>query len=664
MEFDERQKETRTQAAKPSPSLTPSASEIAADRPLRKVGDAGANQLNFRTSDLFAAQTQAVRTRDGHPPPPGQAKREAVKNLEQAPDTVATRLDASAIADPTTGKLYLPAERSALDALARQRITDGGELSRFRADMQAFANRATTGSPPLSDQDVAGTFRQVGRLLQAQDNPKITLNASDRLAIAEQVMHQAASPYVIYQGQHNTCNVADIEVAMYSRMPSEAAKLVTDVATTGKYTTAEGKASVLIDPGQIKPLDREAKDHLPLAGERSHASQIFQLTAVNAYFAANEYTYTDARGKDRTVPPGSIKYGQIPEKDKLPVVIRNGQIIDWDTSAYTNERLWDTTTHPPTMIMNDWKHKVPLDGPPMADEEIFKTEKILMGDNAPTVIANRDQGDEPLIEQFSNASELKTILSEAKQKGNMPLVFGIDENQAPIIYDMGRITAVDDKGQIKHTGHELVITDYDPNTGKVLIQNTATWRAEEIHNKLDSALTVDETYLLSQKFGSVDAMANFRNKVMRNRQDHTIDSAMELDLVRQRRDYTKAGLPLPPATPPLSDVGYRLDIAQSLQIASERWKEEKKDGTFNQSEHDRTVFVARSLITDMPPAKAIRELAAASQSGAIPQGQLSEDTAAAAGAFRREGRHSAAVIRRFNANMDVIARSLSAVQSK
>src|SRR5258706_14041011 len=85
------------------------------------------------------------------------------------------------------------------------------------------------------------SYDSIDRLLEAKDNPAVPLTEADRVRVAKQVMSQEATPTSIDQGRHNTCNVTTVEERTYTRNPSEAAKLVEQVATTGAYETKDHK---------------------------------------------------------------------------------------------------------------------------------------------------------------------------------------------------------------------------------------------------------------------------------------------------------------------------------------------------------------------------------------------------------------------------------------
>lgn len=173
----------------------------------------------------------------------------------------------------------------------RDSYTLPAQRGRFKDLMNEFEMRSQKDG--LSREEMAKTFHQVRRLLQAGDGA--ILSAADRAKLAEQVLYQAAHPESIDQGANNTCNVTTVEKRVFARNPSEAARLIADVALTGKYVTADG---VTVDlsrvPGALsadaeaRQLDRnfDSKNRdIKVDGARSRASQIFEIGAVNIKYA-------------------------------------------------------------------------------------------------------------------------------------------------------------------------------------------------------------------------------------------------------------------------------------------------------------------------------------------------------------------------------------------
>ena len=572
--------------------------------------------------------------------------------------------DAAKHTDATTNgariehKFDLESERARLERTVIMRIPNVAERQQFKDDVETLSRRAATRTPPLTSDEVACTFKHVSDLLAASNNPRLPLTADDRLALAEQVIHQAARPESIYQGEHNTCNATTVEIGIYSRNPAEAARMVADMATTGHYTTMDGKTHVSLKRSELTPLDKEAENRITAAGDRSYASQIFQLTAVNAFYANHGLTYTDAHGKDKIVPAGKIRYEQLPEKS---------QASNSSGSRVTYERLIDTSSGKDVVIQSDWKKHTPEDGPDFNCPDIAALGDTITGKGSTLVIEHSDNRDaNGPVRAFRNEAELQQLLTEAKQQGKLPAILGVDASQAPFSYDAGHATALDPSGEMGMHLHVVSIMDYDDKSAKVFIHNPASDGESTDHltskTGLDTLTVMEASRPYDRKirrgvYAAGGATSDLNQEVLQNRKNHRVDSAKELDLERQRHDFTTAGEALPPGVSKLQDGAYQADIIDTLNKAAARWKEQKRNGTFDQSEQERTLVEAKVIIDHLPAVQRIKVLATESNTGAIPPKQLSQELDDAVLDFNDE-HHNAAVKKRFRANVDMVRKHL------
>lgn len=212
-------------------------------------------------------------------------------------------------------------ERAMLHDLAEGSIKNPEDRAKFESDMIKFAAREkelqkqyeTQGMKPEQAQqkareEVAKTYEQIGKLMGAGDNPDLPkIKSADRVLLAQQVMHQAANPDDVSQGGYNTCNVASGESRAYTKSPSEAARLVTDIVTTGKYTsngspptTVEVGKDKDIHPDSLLKIGESKNAHDDGANHRSYASQIFEVTAINMHY----------HKENAANPPQKIRYEQ------------------------------------------------------------------------------------------------------------------------------------------------------------------------------------------------------------------------------------------------------------------------------------------------------------------------------------------------------------------
>ncbi|HEY9755984.1 MAG TPA: hypothetical protein V6C97_12530 [Oculatellaceae cyanobacterium] len=243
-----------------------------------------------------------------------------------------------------------------------------------------FENRADKDG--LSPKEVADTYKQAERLLEAKDDQLLPEEQRQRLA-AEVILH-AAHPNEIDQGYYNTCNVTCLEKLIYSKHPSDAAKLVADVALTGQYRAKDGTV-VNLEPTP----HNDSKKYPPALGTRDHASEIFQVTAVNIH-----YQQTNSR----------IRYEQM----ELP-----------QPANPTGERLMDYSNHTPVPMKANRKQ---LQEPNLTDEQICQIGDAIIGERQRAELLATRQGlsgdpNDDHISVIDSETALHQKLAEAKAQG-------------------------------------------------------------------------------------------------------------------------------------------------------------------------------------------------------------------------------------------------------
>lgn len=127
----------------------------------------------------------------------------------------------------------------------------------------------------LSRQEVASTFQQVKRLMQ---NESEYLTDEQRANVAVGILYHTGHGR-IDQGMHGTCNVTVLQNIAFMDKPSVAAEMITTAALEGKWTATDGKV-ITIPKDSMKPGFEESA-FPPVDGLRTHASQIFQVVALN-----------------------------------------------------------------------------------------------------------------------------------------------------------------------------------------------------------------------------------------------------------------------------------------------------------------------------------------------------------------------------------------------
>lgn len=454
-------------------------------------------------------------------------------------------------------------ERTRLRELAEKSISDPGERKKFLDDMEKFEQRARDRNLPASE--VSKTYHEISRLLEtgqkqlAQEKPysDTVISGLATIQLAQQVISQAADPTTISQGRHNTCNVTTIESRTYSRTPSEAARLVADVALTGTYTTAKGR-NIQIDSNSIY-ADMEEATHPPTDGQRSHASRIFQVTAVNI-------AIDNKNAQSRK--PSQIRYEQHASE--------NGD---------SGERLIDYSKNPPEELKD--KDGKTVSQPQISITQLRELSNSITGKNERDVaLMNTDRDSEATT--FRNDRELHEHLARLKRENKLPVVIWIDPRHEPFHTECEQ-GASDKKDK---TAHVITITDYNPETKQAAIDNQWT-------KACDHSISTHDLFLASFPAHHPESMKRLQYDVDWDRKKGTPDGFKELELLRLKLMCHH-----------LTDAEYDKAVAECIRTQAARWVTK---GETYPGEETRTQNKLAALLKELPADRAqeiIRQMAA------------------------------------------------------
>jgi|GEM_PF-3689791 len=319
------------------------------------------------------------------------------------------------------------------DGMVTSKTMKGRDRDRLNADMTTFETRA--GQAGLTPDEIKTTYENASRLIEFTGQGPIDQAA--RVKIAEQALHHAAYPNQIDQGRHDTCNVTTVEVRNFSRNPGAAIKMIADVATTGSFVTADG-TTIAIDAKSLKADDESSRNPTP-DGERSHASQIFQITAANVYWQRRD---TDPAGN--FAPKGTLRFVQDASK-------RN------HFSGDTGERLMAYYSNPPKEL---------AENPALSASALKEIANQISGKTDDGfVIENKIKAGRNTV-PVSSEKELRDSLAAVKQAGNFPAIIRVHTGNSPFLGDQGGGLS-----RSKGVWHVVCVTAYDETTGKVWIDN-------------------------------------------------------------------------------------------------------------------------------------------------------------------------------------------------
>lgn len=343
--------------------------------------------------------------------------------------------DNTHLADNTTpAHTPLDHQRIALSEWANTRLQNPAQRERFHDLMNKFEERCTKNG--VSSDEVSQTYLHLTQLLSAENKAINGVDASTKLA--EQILYICANPDVVCQGENKTCTLASIEKRMYTLKPSEATRLITEISINGQYklnhksgeTSGPDSNPVIINAREIPGLldeDFESKclfaefdpvrdRDLQRNGQRSRASQIFQIAAANVAYA-EENLKSPAEQKIYRRKSGYS------DKDELVVVDR---------------------TRP------DEREKLVENSPALGDDQISKlynriagTEDkdfVLLGAQKPEVVeggaasAPTHQGTPETFRAINNPEELLNHLRTLDAQDRLPAIVTVEGGHPFIRY--------------------------------------------------------------------------------------------------------------------------------------------------------------------------------------------------------------------------------------
>ncbi|MEZ4490003.1 MAG: hypothetical protein R3C24_14625 [Cyanobacteriota/Melainabacteria group bacterium] len=331
-------------------------------------------------------------------------------------------------------------------------------MAKFKADMIRFENRAKERKLPA--EKIADCYKALGVMLGKQDSAPVDENR--RYQLAAQTMSNLAQPYSISQGFHNTCNVKVLDVVINAKHPDVAANMISEVALTGSYTLPSG-ATVEVPKGALSPVGNAAKVPTP-DGNRSFAGQIFDAVAVNSLLQNQNLFY---------------RFEPMPFDSELKGY-KTGDIM---VKNDTNKPILDKETGEVQEFSG------------LSTENIARVYRLIMGDAA----ASRDWLLDPRassdisdgVKTYSSEGEFRQILTDLKKQGAFPFPMHVNTKMAPFWKDSGGGSA----GGSSEGAHVVNITDFDPETGRVEIDNQ--WSSRDDRNTVESSVPISQLYYSS-----------------------------------------------------------------------------------------------------------------------------------------------------------------------
>jgi len=335
--------------------------------------------------------------------------------------------DSSANANSTNSTAEANAERILTAHFEEKLASNPERLTHFRVGMSQFAQRAAEMHLPQSE--ISALYSNIDRLLEPHSGGPLSVER--RLILAEQVMEHASNPFRISQGSHESRIINALEVRMFDKNPSAAAALIADVALTGSFRTKDGQTFRI----NAAPHDSSTSEFV-YEDTRSHASEIFQVTAANIL----------AEQENRALR-GTNHGGQnlrFEQRQSSPQNPTGDTLVAYDPQGRAAKVLafapYEATTK---------------NAGQLADTYAAITGKVEAG----TFIGRDDviTDQSPNITHIANVSDLERRLSEAKAEGKFPVTMFVNSANEPFWSDSHGVDG--------DNGHVVNITDFVPGTG-------------------------------------------------------------------------------------------------------------------------------------------------------------------------------------------------------
>jgi hypothetical protein len=432
---------------------------------------------------------------------------------------------------------------------------DSARRDRFYRRMEEFETRARKEYMPAAQ--IEATYAQIRRLIEGRS---ASLTEEQCINIAEQTISMAADPTSIDQGVHDTCGAAVVEVRTYMRHPEKAIQLVADAALNGEVLTKSGRAL----PIDTTPHDTSKLD-FPKPGQRSHASELFQVAAINLALNARPGTQE-----------GAVAYRQ---SDRRPETINLG------------EKVIDNSVFPPT--------EKKFEGLYVSD--VLLMNKLITGEDEPELVLWRspEQKARAFGEPFTTEIELEKALLEAKQNGKLPAILYVYSGSDPLWQD-----APNNADGGRGGWHFINVTDIHPGRPPKVEIDSTWWRRADHTKNLGKSLSLSELFLST--LDPRDAETQLRQQVAAAAKAGTPDTARQVALARQEWVNGK-----------IDTDGLESSLRELLLFADLRWKNELKAGKLDVYEQRRTLSKTMEAVDRLPYANKLRMLESLKNRGVI-----------------------------------------------
>lgn len=336
----------------------------------------------------------------------------------------------------------------------------------FQESLSNFAKRTD-----ISEKEKAATYKEISRLLDSKN--EVIFSAADKSLLAAQLSWHIGNCVKNAQGENPTCQVTSLRGQLLYESPSNFARMMTDVLTTGQFKTNDG--SIIKPPANsMKRTEGSEESRFPPEdGVRTWLGKISDITVANIHWQRQTVAPSG-----EVVPKGQLVYRQEP-----PTGRKDG-----------GHRLYKEPNNGYIYPQNNSDGKL-IEQPTMYAKDIAATYNQIVPSNKsnPVVVVERaDIKGGAGVSSVQTEDQLHELLSKEPGTHITQIWTGADWCWREPARKYNFKPKDESDGE-----HALIIKDYDPKTKTVAVDNS--WSS--LYDRVDGSrrISLHELYLAMAK---------------------------------------------------------------------------------------------------------------------------------------------------------------------
>ena len=333
--------------------------------------------------------------------------------------------------------------------------------SAFQEGLAKFAERKD-----ISDQEKAKTYKELNRLLESKSDK--VFDAKDRGMLAAQLAWHVGNPESNAQGENPNCQVTSIRSLLLYESPSDFARMMTDVITTGQFVSAD--KTVIKPPASSFAVGKNSEESKfpPDDGSRTWMGKLSDVTIANIHWQRQ------TKAPDgKLVNKGELVYRQDPAGSRKDSGARLYH-EPGDGYIYAQKSSDGKTIEQPTLYANDIA-------------ATFKQIATYAKESPILAVKRQDIHSGPNVGLAQSEEELHNMLSKDRGPHIAQMWTGTDWcwREPARKYNFKPKDETDGE-------HVLIVKDYDPVTRTVSVDNS--WSSKYDRVAPERRISLHELY--------------------------------------------------------------------------------------------------------------------------------------------------------------------------